>query len=272
LRHWNSRKGDVNEELASFIELFVLHECYHYFKQGLGSYHDEIGRTDGVLEAMDFEADGFAIFTAISCAFRTKRNDKQFNMKTDEELINHLTRHYTNVEFHALLTFDRASLKTSASKQQQNDFFVSEPTARNQAKLSRRRLQRYLIWILQKIRAETIRTREQLHPFLFNRVHISLSPLKMYVGEKREDLVESACENTAYNLYMPLPSTAPLIRQSTEHGERGFNPGELLQLLQDIVLNSEIDWEAVWIKMDQIDRMMQFIIEKYRPFLVPEYK
>ncbi len=142
--------------------LFLIHEVYHV-KQGLLSTNFAgIGRAGVALEEVDYWADAVAI-SALA------KNSVGKGTAPSMAVLEHV-----EAAIRCMQAFDRA-----------------EQGARIE-RLAERRLRRYLIWHLQRVRAKTIRTVEDINEIFADRVVAELAPVEGSLDAREDKIVHGA--------------------------------------------------------------------------------
>jgi hypothetical protein len=214
--------GDHQRRLAA---LLVLHELFHD-RQGIRpTNYFEVGRAGVVLEAVDFAADVFAMRIATRIALRRLRPAQSSAALRDEAVA------WFDAMLYGLQAFDRW----------QHGAPITD--------LADRRLRRYLIWYLQRVRVETIETTAHLDELLAPVVTVELAPVRARLDPRFDRQVLSALPST--ELFAAIGGR--LIRR----GKRpGFDPGALVAAVRTY------DGEA-------IRSAMRYLVGEARALLAP---
>lgn len=181
-------------------QLFALHELVHDPQNITSNNYQGIGRAGVVLEDLDFWADAFAISVAFE--HQVARGGEAAREDCRSLLIDFIDAHIA-----AIRAFDRM---------EQGDTLHTLPE---------RRLRRYLIWYLQRARAETIRKPEDAHLLLDTRVFVEIAPLKGRLDERYDKIVTEAQTDT--ELFITIGGK--LIRMPRG---QGFVPGALVEAVR----------------------------------------
>ncbi|XXY52124.1 SAVED domain-containing protein [Sorangium sp. So ce269] len=147
-----------------------LHELFH-FDQNLRSatYHG-VGRAGVALEEVDYWADGMTVATL--AAWEIHRGGE-----AGKERAREITVAYVDAVLSGIEAFDRF-----------------EQGGRIES-LYERRLRRYLIWHLQRVRAQSLMQAEQLWELLGRRLIVELAPLRGRLDERFDKMVDAPQES-----------------------------------------------------------------------------
>ncbi|MDP2316696.1 MAG: hypothetical protein Q8P41_27625 [Pseudomonadota bacterium] len=181
-------------------QLFVLHELVHDPQNITSNTFRGIGRAGVVLEDLDFWADAFAI----SVAF-----DHQVARGGDaaREGCRNLLLDLIDAHIAAMRAFDRM---------EQGDVLHTVPE---------RRLRRYLMWYLQRARAETVGAPEHAHLLFDVRVFVEIAPLKGRLDDRNDKIATGATPDAE----LFVTSGGRLIRMQRSPG---FVPAELFDAVR----------------------------------------
>ena len=159
--------------------LFTLHEVYHY-AQGLDStnYRD-IGRAGFVLEEIDYWADAVALLTATRWA--VDRGGEDGVEACGELLLANIDAALAGIE-----AFDRMEQGEAMRV------------------LPERRLRRYLIWYLQRARAEVVREPAEIDQLLEERLFVELAPLPGHLSPRHDKIVRLPEDNASVQVFVAL--------------------------------------------------------------------
>lgn len=153
--------------LRTLGQLFALHEIMHDPQGITSNTYRGIGRAGVVLEDLDFWADAFAI----SVAFEERLAEAG---EVTQEACRRVMLDLIDAHIEAMRAFDRM---------EQGDVLRI---------LQERRLRRYLMWYLQRARAETVRSLDDVRQLLDKRVFVEIAPLKGRLDERNDKVVTSA--------------------------------------------------------------------------------
>jgi hypothetical protein len=193
-------------ELERFGRLLTLHELIHP-RQGLfGTNYQGVGRAGFVLEDIDFWADAFSIHSATAWEARDQgaRGERELDRLLAENIRVHLL---------AMAAFDRM---------EQGDTL---------ARLPERRLRRYLLWSLQRARAEQVHTPAALDEMFEHRLVVELAPLAGRLDARGDKLVGH--EHSDPQLFVALGGA--LLRKPKL--AESFVPARLVGLTRELKLD-----------------------------------
>lgn len=192
------RLGNGTPQLQrSFAQLLLLRELFHDHQGIRSSSYADIGRAGAVFDAIDDAAHAFALRAAIRSVLRERRT-----ALTPDEIRCDITPWFDAV-LHGLESFDR---------------WHHGPQIRD---LAERRLHRYLTWHLQRARADTIDTPDDVHQLLETSLTLELAPLHTQLDRRGDRQVISAASATE----LLITVDGRLIRHAAR---AGFDPGELV--------------------------------------------
>ncbi|MFT3767495.1 MAG: hypothetical protein QM820_18735 [Minicystis sp.] len=150
---------------------FFLHEIFH-FDQGLQSTtHHGVGRAGFVLEEIDYHADVFATYTL--ARLEISRRGEEGRERAREILTSII-----DAGLSGIASFDRFEQGSRIRR-----FYE-------------RRLRRYLIWHLQRARAASLRSEEELWTLLRPRLVVELSLLRGEIDAQGDKIVSDAQRDT----------------------------------------------------------------------------
>lgn len=219
--------AELGEEvLIRLGQLFSLHEVVHA-DQGIESHNYRgIGRSGVVLEDVDFWADAFAIGTA--ALHTVEQNGPAGLNRCGEILVQFIDAHIA-----AMRAFDQM-----------------EQGGQTLRVMPERRLRRYLIWYLQRARAQAVRQPQQIRELLDDRLIVELAPLRGRLDERYDKIVESGLQTTtlAFSIGGRAKRVAPL--------PENFAPAQLIAAVRSF------DVQA-------IDRAVRFVVNENKDLLVP---
>jgi hypothetical protein len=181
-------------------QLFLLHECVHDPQKITSNSYRGIGRAGVVLEDLDFWADAFAISVAFE--HQVARGGDVAREGCRDLLVDLIDAHVL-----AMQAFDRM---------EQGDAL---------ARLPERRLRRYLIWALQRARADTIRSPDHARLLLDVRVCVEIAPIKGRFDERDDKMVVEARADAE----LFVTAGGRLVRMSRRPG---FVPADLVEAVR----------------------------------------
>jgi hypothetical protein len=174
--------------------LLFLHESYHFDQNLQSTNYRGIGRAGYALEEVDFWADMFAIRALTRWELRTARRSQP-----PKEVLSR----WVGLTIRGIETFDRSEQGPRLSR------------------LAERRLRRYLTWHMQYVRAETVRTIDDVDELLGERLIVELAPLVGYLDSRFDKYVDRPTDET--ELFLVIGGI--LCRHAAQ---AGFRPGELV--------------------------------------------
>jgi hypothetical protein len=192
--------------LERFGRLLILHELAHQPQRLLGTNYQGVGRAGVVLEDIDYWADAFALLAATRWEVRDlgARGEREAGRILEENIRVHLL---------GMAAFDRM---------EQGDTL---------ARLPERRLRRYLLWSLQRARAEQVHSPADLATLLGERLVVELAPLTGRLDARGEKLVHP--EQDEPQLFVALGGV--LLREPKLADN--FVPARLVGLTRDLKLD-----------------------------------
>lgn len=189
-------------------KLFILHELHHVEQRlNTGTYY-EIGRAGVVLEAVDYHADAFALATLIDHEV-ARRGDSGVEARPA------IATACVEAHLRTLEAFDRA---------EQGDTIE---------RLAERRLRRYLVWHLQRLRMRTLHA-DAWSPGLAlgAQLTVELAPLAGRLDARYDKLVDGPTSDTA--LFIALRGNLARVERSA-----GYDPAALVAAVR------RYDWRAI---------------------------
>ncbi|MCK6520818.1 hypothetical protein L6R49_05175 [Myxococcota bacterium] len=198
---------DLDDDvLERFGRLLTLHELAHQPQKLLGTNYQGVGRAGVVLEDIDYWADAFALLSVTRWEVRDlgARGEREAGKILDRNIRAHLL---------GMAAFDRM---------EQGDSL---------ARLPERRLRRYLLWSLQRARAERVHSLSAAEALLSERLVVELAPLTGRLDAQGDKLVHP--EQTAPQLFVAVGGA--LIRQPKLPDN--FAPERLVRLTRDLKLD-----------------------------------
>jgi len=195
-------RGLAPATLGLLGPLFVLHELLHFDQRLTGLVYQGVGRAGVVLEEIDYHADAFAL--AALTRLRLSRGGLAATERCGELLAEAIDAHIG-----AMMAFDRMEQGQRLDR------------------LAERRLRRYLIWALQRARAETARDPGDLERLLDQRLFVELAPLQGTLSGQWDKVVLGPGEDT--QLFIALG--ARLLRLPAL--PQNFSPAGLVTLVRE---------------------------------------
>ncbi len=219
--------GQSDEVQRRFGQLLFLHEAYHHQDQNLRSsnYHD-VGRAAVALEEVDFYADAFSLSTLVKWDLR------EGALSAPGEVAAR-TMAWIDASLSGIEAFDRFEQPGGPIEN-----------------LSERRLRRYLIWHLQRERAQGLLGPMDVDLLFRDRLIVELAPLSGYLDRRFEKQVRGPLTDT--ELIVSLDGR--LVRQGRQGGS--FDPVALVDAVR------RYDRAA-------LGRAMHFIVEQHQAALLP---
>lgn len=193
-------------------QLFLLHELVHDPQNITSNTFRGIGRAGVVLEDVDFWADAFAISVAFE--YRLARGGDAAHEECRELVVDLIDAHIA-----AMRAFDRM---------EQGDVLRVLPE---------RRLRRYLMWYLERARAETVCTPADVRQLLDTRVFAEIAPIKGRLDDRNDKIAVEAHPDA--ELFATLGGR--LVRMPRGPG---FAPAELVEAVRtfnDQLLHDAMD-------------------------------
>jgi hypothetical protein len=207
-----------------FIRLFVLHELLHDIQGVRTTNYFEIGRAGVVLEDVDFVADLFALKSLARAEYRRGGEAAAANARVI--LLRLLDAALYGVEAFDLLAHGERI-----------------------AALPERRLRRYLIWHLERARAQTVDNPSHAEWLLAGSLSAELAPLAGFLDERQDKVVRHALPETEF--------FASLDGRLVRHGARpGFEPGRLVEAVRGY-------------NRTALENAMHFVVNENRTVLIP---
>jgi hypothetical protein len=211
------------DALARFGRLLTLHELAHQPQRLLGTNYQGVGRAGVVLEDIDFWADAFALLSATRWEVRDlgARGEREAGQILEKNIRVHLL---------GMAAFDRM---------EQGDTL---------ARLPERRLRRYLLWSLQRARAEQVHSPAALDTLLGERLVVELAPLAGRLDPQGDKLVHP--EQGEPQLFVALGGV--LLREPKLADN--FVPARLVGLTRDL-------------KLDALRDQLRFLVDQHAAVL-----
>lgn len=183
-----------------FGQTLVLHEVYHLDQHLQSTNFHGIGRAGFALEEVDFWADAVALGAIASWEVRE-------GGERAKRRVAGITRELIEATIAGIQAFDKA-----------------EQEGRLEL-LYERRLRRYLLWHLQRIRAGTLLNPGDVWELFGRRVVIELAPLAGMLDARHDKLVKHAVEETELHIVIG----GRLLRFTRT---QSFKPGELVEAVR----------------------------------------
>lgn len=222
-----------------FGQLLLLHEIAHDSQALRTSNYYGVGRAGVVLERVDFEADVLALAVLLRWSLRRGGPRAQ-------EQPGALASRWVSSMLAGLAAFDRAV----------------QPERQRIERLYERRLRRYLVWHLQRARAEALRgvsdgigvedLLQHVDELCRGRLTVELAPLVGRLDERFDKLVDAVRDDT--ELFVELDGR--LLRQSQNHQYP-------LKDVLDAVRAFDIDPQG------RVARVMHTLVDAHRKEVVP---
>lgn len=190
--------------------LFLLHELAHEPLGLKGTNYQGVGRAGVVLEDIDYWADALAVVALIRWEIR--EGGPRARDRAGE-----LLRAYLDTHLLALSAFDRLE--------------QGEPLS----VLPERRLRRYLIWCLQRARAELAHTPEEVEELLSDRLLVELAPLEGWLDERGDKIAHRPTADT--ELFVGLAGWFARLPRSSGN----FEPQALVELVQRLAVTEVVE-------------------------------
>lgn len=153
-------RAESKDVLRRAAGLFVVHEVHHVDQGLLSTNFAGIGRAGVALEEVDYWADAVAISALAK------------NAVTRGAMPSNAVVEHVDAAIRCMQAFDRAEQGPRIER------------------LPERRLRRYLIWHLQRVRARTIRTIEDIDELFADRVVVELAPLTGSLDARDDKIVQ----------------------------------------------------------------------------------
>lgn len=193
-------------------QLFMLHELVHDPQNITSNTYRGIGRAGVVLEELDFWADSFAI--AVAFELHLARGGADARESCRSVVVDLIDAHIA-----AMQAFDRM--------EQGGVLHV----------LPERRLRRYLLWYLQRARAETVNTPEQVQLLFDTRACAEIAPIKGRLDDRNDKIAAEAHPDA--ELFVTAGGRLVRVPRAP-----GFEPTELLDAVRTFnaqALNEAMD-------------------------------
>lgn len=193
--------------LDRFARLFVLHELLHDRQGLLGGTWRGVGRAGVVLEDADWLADAWALRVCLAVELR------RGGVAAAEGLQRNL-QHWLGAQLAGLAAFDRMEQGARLTR------------------LPERRLRRYLIWLLQRARAEAVQVPSDIEQLFRHRLFVELAPLKGRLDGRYDKLAQGVVADT--QLFVALDGIVCRLPRLPEN----FEPGELYDAIRRLDLDA----------------------------------
>lgn len=205
---WDDASEGDELAVRRAAKLFILHELHHVDQRlNRGTYYG-IGRAGVVLEDIDYHADAFALATLIE-------HEIAWQGPSGEARRSEIATACVEAHLRTLEAFDRA---------EHGDVIE---------RLAERRLRRYLVWHLQRLRMRTLPPKAWSAGLaLDTRLHAELAPLSGRLDARYDKLIDGPTGDTA--LFISLRGNLARVERST-----GYDPGALVDAVR------RYDWNAI---------------------------
>ena len=215
----------MNEaERGRIGQSFFLHEILH-FDQNLRSatYHG-VGRAGVVLEEVDFWADAMAVATLTN--WEVSRRGEYGKEHVREFTVDHVDAVLSGIE-----AFDRFEQGSRIER------------------LYERRLRRYLIWHLQRVRALSVNHAEDADALLDGRLIVEVAPLRGHLDERFDKVVDAPHKDAELFVALqgklirsrPVRHGAEAIIEAVRRFDRAVL-GEAMQAVRDQHVELLVPW------------------------------
>jgi len=191
--------------------LFLLHELVHEPLGLKGTNYQGVGRAGVVLEDIDFWADTLALNAVLRWEIRE-------GGPRAVQGAGQILKDYLDAHLGALCAFDR-----------------SEQGEGPLARLPERRLRRYLIWALQRARAELAHSPTDVAELLSDRLLVELAPLDGWADDRGDKIAHRATEDS--ELFVGLAGWFARFPRSAGN----FEPSALLDLTRELRVAELVD-------------------------------
>lgn len=205
---WDHASAADELAVRRAAKLFILHELHHVDqKLNRGTYYG-IGRASVVLEDIDYHADAFALATLIEHEIAWQDPSGEANRPQ-------IATACVEAHLRTLEAFDRA----------EHGEYIE--------RLAERRLRRYLVWHLQRLRMKTLHADAWSAGLALDaRLLVELAPLSGRLDARYDKLVDGPTGDTA--LFISLRGNLARVERSN-----GYDPGALVDAIR------RYDWEAI---------------------------
>lgn len=201
------------EAVVAVAQHLIIHELVHDFQNLTHANFRNVGRAAVALEEVDFWAD----VCAVDALARMRADIVDTTRPLHDVVAGEIDHVLQGIE-----TFDRA---------EQGDRI---------ARLSERRLRRYLIWDLQRARAATLRSDENVSALLKTRVIAELAPLAGHLDQRYEKVVDKPLNDAEFVVVcdrrlMRFQKSANLDPASLVEHVCAFQRGPILEFMKRVV-------------------------------------
>ena len=207
-------------------QLLVLHEVLHVDQNLQFPLHEGVGRAGVALDEVDYWADAMAVGALAS--FQISRGGEDAEEQLREIVVAHVDAVLSGIE-----AFDRY----------EHGKRIDE--------LGERRLRRYLVWHLQRARAATLRTVDDLWQLFGRRLLVEMAPLKGHLDDRFDKVVDTALPETA--IFAVLQGRMMRIPAQPQNG---IAPAAIVDAVR--TYNRSV-----------LERAMGFVRESHRQILTP---
>ena len=183
-------------------QLIFLHEVFHFDQNLQSPLHEGVGRAGFALEEVDYWADAMAVGTLAK--WEISRGGEEAEEQLREIVPAHVDAVLSGIE-----AFDRFEHGARIDK------------------LGERRLRRYLIWHLQRARAATLRSVDDLWQLFGCRLLVEMAPLKGHLDDRFDKIVATALPQT--EIFVALPSRMMRIPAQPH---RGIDPSAMVEAVR----------------------------------------
>jgi hypothetical protein len=173
-----------------------LHELFHFDQNLNSATYVGVGRAGIALEEADYWADAMTVATL--AAWEIRRGGEEGKEKARDIAVSYVDAVLTGIE-----AFDRFEQGDRVDQ------------------LYERRLRRYLLWHLQRVRAQALRRAEDIGELLGKRLIVELAPLRGHLDERFDKVVDAPQENA--EIFVVLEGRLARSRPGA-HG-----PGEIIE-------------------------------------------
>jgi len=212
------------EEQSRIAHLLLVHEIRHFDQNIQSTNYMEIGRAGVALEEADFWADVFSLSVIARWHHRTVSQSQDASFRN-------LLVTYVNSLLLGLAAFDRAEQGSRITR------------------LAERRLRRYLIWQLQRSRAATVKSVEDMDSMFSSRLIAELAPLRGSLDSRWDKMADG-----------PLPQTELVVVFGGDvkrfHRQPGFEPASLVDAVRRFA-------------DDELRAAMDFVVSDWHECLTP---
>jgi hypothetical protein len=207
----------------------LLHELFHVDQNLSTALYPGVGRAGVALEEVDYWADAFSVETL--SAWEIDRGGAEA-----KEKVSSIVQSYVDAVLLGMEAFDR---------------FEQGPRL---DRLPERRLRRYLIWHLQRVRALTLRRREDLRTLFSERLVAELAPLRGHLDERFDKNVDGHVDGHVGQTELFVVLGGHLLRTSPRPGV--FEPRAIVAAVRGF-------------ERETLESAMTFVRDQHRQVLTP---